>query len=145
MAARTTIFVMDASVTLAWAFEDETTPYTEEALDRLTQGRAIVPTIWPLEVGNALVVAERRGRLKEADTVRFLSLLRQLPIVVEAEATERVFSEVVRLAREHHLSTYDASYLDLAMRLGVPLATQDENLRRVAARCGVKMVQARTP
>lgn len=141
MAAKA-IFVLDASVTLAWAFEDETTPYTEAVLDRLSQSRAVVPAIWPLEVGNALVVAERRGRLTEADTVRFLSLLRQLPIVVEMDPPERVFGEVVQLARQHHLSTYDASYLDLAMRLGVPLATHDEGLRRVAARCGVKVVQA---
>lgn len=140
MAAKA-IFVLDASVTLAWAFEDETTPYTETVLDRLSQSRAVVPAIWPLEVGNALVVAERRGRLKEADTVRFLSLLRQLPIVVEMDPPERVFGEVVQLARQYHLSTYDASYLDLAMRLGVPLATHDEGLRRVAARCGVKVVQ----
>lgn len=78
MAAKAT-FVMDASVTLAWAFEDEVTPYTEAVLDKLTRSRAVVPALWPLEVGNALVVAERRGRLKEADTVRFLTLLRQLP------------------------------------------------------------------
>lgn len=61
--------------------------------------------------------------------------------MVEVEPPERVFGEVVRLAREYHLSTYDASYLDLAMRLGAPLATQDEGLRRVAARCGVKVME----
>ena len=133
------LFVLDASVALAWAFEDETTPYTEAVLETLGQGKAMVPSIWPLEIGNALVVAERRGRLKEADTVRFLALLRQLPIAVEWEPIERVFSDVVRLAREQRISVYDASYLDLAMRLGVPLATQDEGLRQAAARCGVNI------
>jgi predicted nucleic acid-binding protein len=99
----------------------------------------MVPSVWPLEIGNAMVVAERRGRLKEADTVRFLTLLRQLPIAVECESVERVFSDVVRLAREQRISVYDASYLDLAMRLGVPLATQDEELRQAAAKCGVNI------
>lgn len=136
------IFVVDASVTAAWAFEDETTPYTEAVLDALTEGKAVVPSIWPLEVGNALVVAERRGRMKEAETVRFLALLRQLPIVVEEEPLERMLGEVVRLAREQALSTYDAAYLDLAMRLGVPLASQDERLREAASSCGVKVLQA---
>jgi len=133
------LLVLDASVALAWAFEDETTRYTEAVLETLSQGKAMVPPIWPMEIGNALVVAERRGRLKEADTVRFLALLRQLPIVVECESVERVFSDVVRLAREQRISVYDASYLDLAMRLGVPLATQDEELRQAAARCGVNI------
>lgn len=135
------IFVVDASVATAWVFEDETTPYTEAVLDALAQGKAVVPSVWPLEVGNALVVAERRGRLKEADTVRFLELLRQLPIVVETEPLERLLGEVVRLAREQALSTYDAAYLDLAMRLGVPLATEDEKLRTAASRCGVKVLE----
>jgi len=133
------LLVLDASVALAWAFEDETTPYTEAVLETLSQGKAMVPSVWPLEIGNAMVVAERRGRLKEADTVRFLALLRQLPIAVECESVERVFSDVVRLAREQRISVYDASYLDLAMRLGVPLATQDEELQRAAARCGVNI------
>lgn len=135
------VFVLDASIAVAWAFEDETTPYTEAVLDSVTQGRAVVPSVWPLEVGNAVVVAERRGRMSEADGVRFLSLLTQLPIAVEAEPVERVLGEGVRLARAHGLSTYDASYLDLAMRLGAQLATRDTGLRRAASRCGVKILR----
>ncbi len=133
--------VLDASVAVAWAFEDETSRYTETVLDTVTQGRAAVPPVWPLEVGNAVVVAERRGRLREADGVHFLSLLSQLPIAVEEVPAERVLSDVVSLARAHKLSAYDASYLDLAMRLGVPLATCDADLRQVASRCGVKVFQ----
>lgn len=137
------VLVLDASVAVAWAFEDETSRYTEKVLDAVTRGRAAVPPVWPLEVGNAVVVAERRGRLKEADGVRFLALLSQLPIAVEEVPAERVLGDVVRLARAHALSAYDASYLDLAMRLGVPLATCDEGLRQVASRCGVKVFQQR--
>lgn len=142
MGAEPIFFVVDASVATAWAFEDETTAYTEAVLDALTESKAVVPSVWPLEVGNALVVAERRGRMNEAETVRFLALLRQLPIVVEAEPLERLLGEVVRLAREQALSSYDAAYLDLAMRLGVPLATQAERLREAASRCGVKVLEA---
>ncbi len=136
---REPVFVLDASIAVAWAFEDETTSYTEAALDAVTRGRGVVPSVWPLEVGNAVVVAERRGRMNEAAGVRFLSLLRQLPIAVEAEPVERVLGDGVRLARAHGLSVYDASYLDLAMRMGVPLATRDAGLRRAANRCGVKV------
>ncbi|HEY64976.1 MAG TPA: type II toxin-antitoxin system VapC family toxin [Caldilineae bacterium] len=132
-------FVLDASVALAWGFEDETNPYTEAVLDALAEGEAFVPTIWPLEVGNALLVAERRGRLSQADTVQFLSLLQELPITIEPTRPERMFGEILALAREQRLSTYDASYLDLAMRLGIPLATQDEALRQAATRCGVSV------
>lgn len=130
-------FVLDASVTVGWAFEDQTSPYTESVLEALSQGRAFVPVIWPLEVSNALLVAERRGRLTKADTTRYLSLLRQLPIEIEGEIPDRIFAEVLHLAREQGLSSYDASYLDLAMRLDLPLATQDADLQQAAGRCGV--------
>jgi len=131
--------VIDASVAVAWVFEDETNPYTEGVLEFLAQGNAVVPSIWFLEVGNALVVAERRGRLKEAETTRFLFILSQLPITVEVESVTQVFGSTVQLARRYGLSTYDAAYLDLAVRLGVPLATQDGELRHAASLCGVKI------
>lgn len=97
------------------------------------------PAIWPLEATTALLAAERRGRLSRADTNRFLSLLRQLPIEVEGEVPDRVFSEVLHLAREHGLSSYDAPYLVLAMRPGFPLATRDEDLQQAVTRCGVEV------
>ncbi len=134
------LFVLDASVTLAWAFQEELNAYTRGVLRSMAEGaEALVPAVWPLEVGNALLVAERRKRLTQADTVQFLTLLQQLPITVEPETPTRMLGEILTLAREHTLSTYDASYLDLAMRRGVPLATQDEALRRAAARSGVKV------
>ena len=132
-------FVIDASVVMAWCFEDEAGPYADAVPERFAQAEAPAPIIWPLEVGNALVVAERRGRITPAETVRFLSLLRQLPIIVEGETPSRIFGEILSLAREQDLSTYDAACLDLAMRAGLPLATQDDALRRAAARCGVKV------
>jgi len=139
MAQEVIAFVLDASVALSWGFEDETTPYTEAVLEALAECEAVVPAIWPLEVGNGILMAERRGRLSHADAVQFLTLLRQLPIRVEPEPPERMLGEILALAREQGLSTYDASYLDLAMRLGLPLATQDDQLREAAARCGVRV------
>ena len=130
-------FVLDASVALSWGFETETTHLTDAVLESLADYAAVVPAVWPLEIGNALVVAERRGLLDRASTTRFLNLLNQLPIEVEQESPQRMFGEVLLLAREQQLSTYDASYLDLAMRAGLPLASQDGALLQAAGRCGV--------
>lgn len=135
----TPVLVLDASVTLAWAFEDEGNAYPDFVLEALSEAKACVPTIWPLEVGNALLVAERRRRLNQAATVQFLALLWQLPIIVEPERPERLLGEILSLAREQGLSTYDATYLHLAMRRGVPLATTDELLRKAANRAGVPL------
>lgn len=131
-------FVLDASVALAWCFEDETTVFADRVLERLVDTAGLVPLIWPLEVGNTLIGAERRGRLSQAESERFLELLRQLPIRIEAASLNQMFGEVIALAREQNLSTYDAAYLDLAMRSGLPLVTLDEALRQAAIRCGVK-------
>ena len=131
--------VLDASVTLSWAFEDEASEYTEAALEVTSREGALVPALWPLEVANGLLVAERRGRLTEADTVAFLSLLRQLPIEVEPEMPDEVFGEVLALARAYGLSLYDAAYLHAAMRYALPLATRDESLREAARRVGVDL------
>ncbi len=131
------LLVLDASVALAWGLEDESNPYTDAVLDALKHGEAVVPAIWPLEVANALWVAERRGRVTEATVAGFLEYLRALPIVVEQVTPEQVFSRVLPLAREQGLSVYDAAYLDLAMRLALPLATQDGALRAAASRVGV--------
>ena len=138
-------FVLDASVTMAWCFEDKAAPYADAVLDNLDQVTAIAPGIWLLEVGNVLVVAERRGRLTAAETMRFLSLLSELPITVEGESPSRAWGEILALAREQRISTYDAAYLALAMRTGLPLATQDTALREAAARCGVMIYLGDNP
>lgn len=132
-------FVIDASVALSWAFEDEGDAYTDAVLEGLLDSEAFAPVIWPLEVGNALLVAERKGRLGRASSAQFLELLSGLPIVVDQEAPERVFRETLHLAREYGLSSYDASYLELAIRLNVPLATSDRVLQEAAERCGIPL------
>ncbi|PWB76788.1 MAG: VapC toxin family PIN domain ribonuclease [Candidatus Methylomirabilota bacterium] len=132
-----TRFVVDTSVVMAWCFQDAGNRYADTVLESLETGEAFVPAIWPLEVGNVLLVAERKKRLSEASLVRFLALLRNLPITVEQETPDRMLTEIVSLARTHHLSTYDASYLDLAMRLGLPIATQDTQLAKAAKTCRV--------
>jgi len=130
-------FVVDNSVVMSWCFSDDGECYAESVLDSLEKGEAIVPAVWPLEVGNVLIVAERKRRLSKASVVRFLTLLGNLPIMVEQETPDRMLKEVLSLAREYGLSTYDASYLDLAMRLGLPIATQDTSLARAAKKCRV--------
>ncbi|WP_456387731.1 type II toxin-antitoxin system VapC family toxin [Desulfolithobacter sp.] len=132
-------FVIDNSVVMAWCFMDEESSYADVVLTSLESAEAVVPAIWPLEIGNVLVVAERRGRLSEADSVRFLALIGELPITVIQEPPDRMTREIVALARKHQLSTYDASYLDLAMRKGLPIATQDTALKRVALECRVEV------
>lgn len=130
-------FVVDNSIVMAWCFEDEGNAYAEAVLDSLVAAQAVVPAIWPLEVGNVLLVAARKKRLSEAGVARFLALVNNLPIFVEQESPERMLREILALARKHKLSTYDASYLDLAMRLGLPIATQDASLTKAAQQCQV--------
>ncbi len=125
-------FVIDNSIVMSWCFKDEVSDYAETILDSLNGCSAVTPSIWPLEVGNVLLVAERRNRLTEADSSRFLALLAELPILVEQESPERMVKEIVALARAYNLSSYDASYLDLAMRKGLPLASLDKNLIQTA-------------
>jgi len=130
-------FVVDNSVVMSWCFETEGNRYAEAVLESLESVEALVPAIWPLEVGNVLLVAERKKRISQAAVVRFLALLSGLPITVEQEPPERMLKEIVALAREHGLSTYDASYLDLAMRFDLSLATQDTFLAKAAKKCKV--------
>jgi predicted nucleic acid-binding protein len=100
--------------------------YADAVLDHLSRTTAIVPAIWGLEVVNLLLVAERQQRLKPADSFRFLPLLSQLPIVVDNIPAENSMKDLLALGRSGRLSSYDAAYLDLAMRRRCPLATLDE-------------------
>jgi len=126
---------------MAWCFEDEHDDYADAVLESLEDGEAFAPAVWPLEAGNVLIVAERRQRFDRAATARFLEILGALPIRVEQESPERMLKEVLALAREQGLSTYDASYLDLAMRRGLPLATLDAALAKAARRCGISLFE----
>ncbi len=130
-------FVVDNSVVVSWCFEEEGNSYGEAVLESLEAGEAFVPAVWPQEVGNVLLVAERKKRLSHASVVRFLELSGGLPIAVGQETPERMLKEIVSLAREHRLSTCDASYLGLAMRLDLPLSTPDTSLVKAAKKCKV--------
>jgi len=135
-------FVVDNSVVMSWCFKDETNTYADIVLNRLTEATAVVPSIWPLEVVNVLLVAERQKRLSESDSIRFITLLSQLPIFVEDERPEKMMKDLLALARTNHLSSYDASYLDLAMRKGYPIATLDSKLIEAARRIHVPILAA---
>jgi predicted nucleic acid-binding protein len=130
-------FVIDNSVVMSWCFKDEISPYADAVLDCFQESTALVPSIWPLEVVNVLLVAERKNRIGEADSVRFITLLSQLPIIVEYELTGRIMNDLLALARKNKLSSYDASYLDLSMRKGLPLATIGTRLIEAAKKTDV--------
>ena len=133
--------VLDASMAVAWCFEDETTALTEAVFDNLTSGaQAIAPALWPYEVANSLAVAERRKRINLAGIEHFLERLARFPISIDPGGPGRVFGHVLSIAREHDLSVYDAAYVELAVRSGLPLATLDRNLRAAAKATGVKVL-----
>ena len=134
-------FVIDNSIVMTWCFRDEPSPLAETVLDRLVDAAAHVPSIWPFEVVNVLLVAERLKLISEADGIRFIELLTRLPIVVESEGPGQMMKDLLSLARTHRLSSYDAAYLDLAIKKGLPLATADEKLRQAAAAVRVPLVR----
>ena len=137
-----TDFVLDASVALAWCFEDENTPSARQILARLREEAASVPATWPIEVANVLALAERRRRITPADSAEFIAKLEDVAILVDGETSSRAFGKVLDLAREERLMAYDAAYLELAMRLGVPLASKDADLCNAAQRLGVSVLRA---
>jgi predicted nucleic acid-binding protein len=132
-------FVLDASVAAAWAFEDESHPEAALALARLGSDVARVPSLWWFELRNALSVNERRGRLTEAGTAGFLRDLGRLAIGIDRSPDGAV---LLTIARRHRLTAYDAAYLELAQREGLPLASLDAALRSAAAAAGVPLLGA---
>ena len=135
-------FVLDASVTVAWCFDDESTPAAWALLDRLRTTPGHVPALWELEIGNILLGAERRRRITQARAALFLGILGELDIRVDPDLPGRAFRDVLPLARAQRLTTYDATYLELAMRLGLPLASKDAALVRAAHAVRVKTLAA---
>lgn len=132
-------FVLDASVTAAWCFADESHPAAEVAFGRLEHERALVPALWWAEIRNILIVGERRGRVNPVATAQFLADLARLPIQADSGPISDV---VLALSRRHRLSAYDAIYLELAERFCVPLATLDPRLAGAARADGVSLVGA---
>lgn len=136
------IIVIDASMALAWLFERQQ-PLDVDRANRLLaacgQSSWWTPGLWHLEVANALLVAERRSVLPQAESDRFLARLSSLPIVTDAEPTPERGARILALARGHGLSSYDATYLELAQRLGAALASFDGQLKRAARTLGVAL------
>jgi predicted nucleic acid-binding protein len=133
-------FVLDNSVALAWCFEDEQSPPIMALLDRVVATGAMAPLLWPLEALNGLLVAERRRRLDATKRAKLTGLLRALPITLDEETAEKSWEDTLRLAERFTLSVYDATYLELAQRRCLPLASMDRALRNAAAALGVEVL-----
>jgi predicted nucleic acid-binding protein len=136
----TATFVVDCSVAMTWLFQDEATAATRKLLDRLEAESALVPAWWFLELTNVLAIAERKGRITQAATSEFVSLLATLDFELDVEAPHRAFDHLLPLCRTFGLTSYDAMYLDLAIRRQLPLATLDDDLRRAAKKTGVPLL-----
>jgi predicted nucleic acid-binding protein len=137
-----TDFVLDASVALAWCFKNELTDAVALLRDRLATESAAVPSLWHLEIANGLALAERRKRITSAESIELIELIEAFEIAVDEGTPSRAFRRILDLARQERLTAYDASYLELAMRLGVPLASKDRDLCDAAERLGVSVVRA---
>ena len=137
-------FVLDASVTLSWFLKDAAAREEAYSFAVLSSFRAAgtvaaVPMTWGLEIANVIARCESKSQVTEAQSESFLALLQGVPIEVDPHTFTQVLSETLQLARRYRLSSYDASYLELAMREAVPIATLDEDLRRAATKAGVKL------
>jgi predicted nucleic acid-binding protein len=132
---------LDNSVTASWCFEDQSTSYTESVLQAVDGASIVVPAIWRLEIVNAPLVAERRKKIAPTKSAQFLYNLQLLAISVDTEGLDHVFGEVFDQARRYQRTAYDASYLELANRRALPLATRDEPLRNAAEEFGLSIFQ----
>lgn len=129
--------VIDASVALAWCFPDEASDYADRVLVALKGHTILVPALWATEITNAVLVAERRKRIRQPEIRRFVELLGDLTVVMDSQTVTDSIGNILPLGREFGLSAYDAAYLDVAMRHGVPLATLDGNLRKAGRKAGI--------
>jgi len=132
--------VIDSSIALSWCFEDEASPETDVLFERVRDDGAIVPELWPLEVSNVLLQAERRGRISAGDMALRLELIVGLPVAIDPETAARAWREILVTARETGLSVYDAAYLELAVRRGLPLLTKDGELANAGRRLAVTVL-----
>jgi predicted nucleic acid-binding protein len=133
-------FVLDASVTLSWYFEDEKLPAADAVLDRVGADGAITPSVWRLEVANGFLSAIRRKRIDAAFRDSALQHLGSLSIEIDPETDMHAWTVTSKLAERFNLTIYDAAYLELAQRRRLPLATIDEALRAAARACGVELL-----
>jgi predicted nucleic acid-binding protein len=134
--------VIDASLTMAWYFEDESTPAADELLERVAESGAVVPGLWRLEVANAFQIAIRRQRIDAVYRDASLDELAFMPITIDADTNSYAWSTTLRLAERFSLTTYDAAYLELAQRRSLPLATLDRELRAAAPALNIELLGA---
>lgn len=135
--------VLDCSVTLAWLLPGEDAKPAQAVLDRIVASRAWVPALWQLEVANSLQAAVRRKRIDRAFRDASLADLGALNIQVDLETANRAWSDTLQLADANALTVYDAAYLELARRLCLQLASQDQALRHAARKCKVPLLGGR--
>jgi predicted nucleic acid-binding protein len=134
-------FVLDNSVAMRWFFGDgrpQELAYAGKVLDAMKKTNAHVPVTWGLEAANVIARAEAKGLVTEARSGAFVEMLEGVDIQVDAATFAHALSDTLQLARRYRLSAYDASYLELALRLGLPLATLDEDLQKASKKAGVK-------
>jgi predicted nucleic acid-binding protein len=135
--------VLDCSAALAWVLPTEATAATDELLARIAEAGAVAPGLWPLEIANVLMVSERRGRISLADRSRALAVLGELPIRIDDRTAAMAFGAISALAAGRDLTVYDACYLELSLRLGLPLASLDKRLCEAARVAGVPLMLTR--
>jgi predicted nucleic acid-binding protein len=133
-------WVVDCSVAMAWCFEDEATARTDELLDRTEAEPVVVPLHWPLEVTNVLRTAVKRGRLTDSQASKKVAALLSLPVRYDYLTHQLAFTTTYQLSQKHKLTTYDAAYLELSLRLGAGLATNDQELMDAAAKLGITLL-----
>ena len=132
-------FVVDASVGFAWVYPGQATPETDQLLNDIAAGAmVIVPALWYLEMANVLLIPQRRRRLTAVQRQAALEKLTALQFTVDEEGTRHAFGKTSELAEKHGLTIYNATYLELALRRSLPLATRDEALKAAARQCGLK-------
>jgi predicted nucleic acid-binding protein len=132
-------FIVDASVGFAWVYEAQATPETDELLNQVAAGATVVvPALWFLEMANVLLAAQRRHRLTAIQRKAAMEKLTAMQFTIDEEGTRHAFGITSALAEKHGLTIYDATYLELASRRSLPLASRDEALKTAARRCGVK-------
>ncbi|BAZ84270.1 type II toxin-antitoxin system VapC family toxin [Dolichospermum compactum] len=133
-------FVLDCSVAISWCLVDENNDYANSILAMMVDSEAFVPAIWSLEIANTLVVAERRNRMTKEQSQEAINLLQSLLIKVDIATDTNALDSTLKLARREGLAAYDAAYLELALRLQLPLATLDNRLAEAAVRRGVSLI-----
>ena len=130
--------MIDNSVVLSWIFEDEHSKESQDTLNELIKNYAYVPSLWPFELANALYVAEKKGRIKEADAMIFIKNLKNLPVFIETNNFDNITKDILSLSREHHITVYDASYIELALRKNLTLISFDKELIAVCKKIGLR-------